>query len=355
MRKFALAFIFWSSAGIAGHYVEVDGHGTTPEEAKLDGFRTAIELSVGAIVISDIESSGDDITKDFIGSYSAGYIQDYEIKQTHYVGGQVVVSMNVTVATSKIAKRMLSSSNQRTVLYGQRLSDQIDSLLVQRTQGDLLINNVLSGYPHNAFIVSNGNPELSVGVRRQVSLDIPYHIQWSKFWLRSMVETLDQVSIESKKCSRLPGQDIKGLFIILDSTKVFQKKYCEQGAHMSIAFKESNNWLAKKYNFYFPDLTTLDLINQNMRSSRGFQHVGLVVELKEAGGKTLDVQCTRIPTEPLIGYTRSEHEVESIHGINLRPQVNGDTSISGVVRLDSKGLNLSNVSRVEMHLEKTCI
>jgi len=101
-------------------------------------------------------------------------------------------------------------------------------------------------------------------------------------------------------------------------------------------------------------LSTLDIVNSELRSPTGQQHIGLVVDLKEADGTIIGTRCARIPAEPLINFAKSNKEVESIHGINPRPQIHGEISVAGTVRIEAEGLNLTRVSRVDMHIERTC-
>lgn len=355
MKFLLLGLVLWSSTILAGTRVEVEGHGATLEEAKQNGFRTAIEFAVGQVIVGDTEVSGDRITKDFVGSYSAGYVEDYEILQTHHVGGEYVLSMSVKVADSKIAQRMLTSGDHKTVVQGQKLQDRLQSMLDQRRRGDRILTEVLSSYPHNAYILVTGEPKLTIGTRRQVYIDVPYEIRWSRLWLESLAETLDLVSLESRRCSNFPSKEIETFALSLNAIKFLQEKACGYESDMTVMYKPSDGWMLKKFNYYFPDLATLDLVNNEMRNPMGRQHVGLVVDLKDAGGNYIASRCFHISTEPLIEYTKSRREVDSIHGRNPRPRIQGHIGVSGTLRIE--GLtsdDLGNLARGDTRIEKTC-
>lgn len=355
MRVLLLGLVLWSTAVLAGTRVEVKGHGATLEEAKLNGFRTAIEFAVGQVIVGDTEVNGDRITKDFVGSYSAGYVEDYEILQTHQVGGEVVLSMMVKVADSKIAQRMLSSGDHRTVIQGQKLQDRLNSMLDQRSRGDRLLTEVLGSYPRNAYILVTGEPKLTIGLRRQVYIDIPYEVRWSRLWLESLAETLDLVSLESRRCSNFPSKELENFSLSLSVVKFLQEKACGHESDMTVMYKPADSWMLKKYNYYFPDLATLDLVNNEIRSPMGRQHVGLVVDLKDAGGDYIASRCFHIYTEPLIEYTQSRREVDSIHGRNPRPRIQGHVSVAGTLRIEGLSSDeLGRLSRGDTHIEKSC-
>lgn len=355
MRILLLGLVLWSTAVLAGTRVEVEGHGATEEAAKLNGFRKAIEFAVGQVVIGDTEVSGDRITKDFVGSYSAGYVEDYEILKTHYVGSEVVLSMMVKVADSKIVQRMLSSGDHKTVVQGQKLQDRLNSMLDQRRRSDRLLTEVLGSYPRNAYVLVTGEPKLTIGTRREVYIDVPYEIRWSRLWLESLAETLDLISLESRRCKSFPSKELENFSLTLNIVKFLQENACGFESDMTVVYKPADSWMLKKYNYYFPDLATLDLVNSEIRSPMGRQHVGLVVDLKDAGGDYIASRCFQIYTEPLIEYTRSRREVDSIHGRNPRPRIQGHISVAGTLRIEGLSSDeLGQLSRGDTHIEKSC-
>lgn len=353
---FAIALICMSTVAQAAIWVEVEGQGRTLDEAKQNGFGSAVRTVVGQVIVSDTEVSGDLITKDFIGDYSAGYVTDYEIRETHTENNEVIVHMNVSVSSSKIAERMRTNSNYKTTLSGQKLQAQIETTLEQRAKGDRILSNVLGSYPHNAYILNSGTTEVVIGTRRKVYVDIPYELMWSKYWLDALAETLDTVALDSKSCGEMPIKNAEKLGVTVSIIKFLQEKSCGRTADVTMTYKNSGEWMLKKRKFYFADMSTLDVVNSELRTPVGQQHVGLVVELKDAGGTLVNSQCATIATGALIEYTVPKDEVVnwSEYSQHLRPTINGQVGVTGTVRIDTKRINLDSVSRVDMHLEKTC-
>lgn len=350
----ALALICATSLVQAATWIEVEERGSTVEEAKQNCFNSAIRRVVGELVVSDTEVSGATVSREFIGGYSAGYVDDYEVQATYHENNQVILHMNVNVASSKIAERMRTNSNHKTTLSGDRLDTKVETILDQRFRGDRILSNVLGSYPHNAYIINSGQTEAVIGIRRQVYIDIPYEIHWSRYWLDALIESINEVALESKSCKGFASEELEKLSLAVNAYKFFQDKICGRNPDITISRKNPNEWMIKRSTFYFPDLSTVDLINSELRSPIGQQHVGLVVELKDAGGNVIGTRCAKIPTEPLIGFAKNSQEVDSIHGINPRPQIHGETSIAGTIRIEAQGINLSRASRVDMHLERTC-
>jgi hypothetical protein len=359
MRWFFVGLILWSSIAESGTRVQVEGHGNNVDQAKQNGFRNAIEQVVGQVVISDQEVSGDRLVKDFIGGYSAGYVDDFEILETRQEANEIIVKMNVAVSSSKIAKRMLSSGNKNLIVEGTRLQVQIDTQLEQRNRGDQLVAEVLTSYPYNAYVINSGQTEVGLSPRRQAYVDVPYEIHWSRFWLEALNETLGVIAVDSKSCNNwFVEQDDRirlsagsGLLGRLRDTP------CGQEADMRVSYKRSGAWFGETRSYYFYDRQTLEVVNGQIQTPVGRQHIGLRVDLKDAGGNVLDSRCARIDTSLFVTYTESQLEVVHWNDANrnLRPVINGDASVYGVLRIHLRTKEqISDVAKVTLNIEKTC-
>lgn len=355
----ALGMLATSAWAQAATRLQVEGHGATIDQARQNGFRTAIEQAVGQVIVSDQEVQGDKLTKDFIGGYSAGYVDDYEILETRQDNGQIILKMNVAVASSKIAQRMMSSGNRSLIVEGQRLQAQIDTQLDQRDRGDQLVAEVLNSYPYNAYVVNSGQTDIAIGSRREVYVDVPYEIHWSRFWLEALNETLSVIAVDSKSCNsffvkqdnriRLSSQS--GLLGRLRDTP------CGQEADMRVSYKQPGSWFGETRSYYFHDRQTLEVVNGQIQTPVGRQHIGLRVDLKDAGGRVMDSRCAKIDTSLFVSYTQPQFEV--VHwndqARNLRPVINGDASVYGVLRvhLHNKDM-IGDLTRVTLTVERTC-
>lgn len=348
----AIGLLLISTAAYAGIRVEVEGHGSSEAQAKQDAFDTAITQVVGQVIVSDQEVQGDRLVKDFIGGYSAGYVENFEILETRNNNDRVTVKMAVTVASSKIAQRMLSRGYQVTLINGPQLQTQLDSQLAQRERGDRLLSNVLSSYPYNAFVISADRTEVVIGARRQVTINVPYEISWSRFWLDAFNETLGLIAVDTKSCGNyLVKQDNKlrisprpGLVTMLTDTP------CGQEADLRVKTDRTNS-------YYFYDKQTLELVNREIQSPIGRQHIGLRVNLRDAGGNVVDSGCLRIDASPFIGYTEPTNEV--VHwndrSRNLRPYINGQGTYRDVLKMNINSTGtVDELAKVDLTIEKTC-
>lgn len=331
---------------------QAECEGYSLAEAKQQCFSTAIEQVVGQVIISDLESSGDRITRDTIGQYSAGYIDDYVIqKQWRDEHGWYHLKMTVSVASSKIAQRKMSRGEHTEVINGQRAQAQLESQIDQRDQGDRLIQQVLNSYPENAYIINSGNTEFKINGLRQSYVDVPYTIVMSRLWVEAFNEALDLVAVNSSKCSTLSLSLARG--IGRTNTKLGQN-ICAKDPDIRVFMK--TGFFPSSNGYYFSDDQTLRLINSELRSDLGQQHIGLRVDMLDAGGNIIDSRCARINNELFINYenpkgTYNLHDIQR----DSRPSIMGQNNVYGTLRVSIRNIQqLEDLAKIKLNIQRTC-
>jgi hypothetical protein len=321
--------------------VTAEGHGNSFESAKQSAFTHAIQLAVGEFIVSDQEANGPNLIKDFVGGYSAGYIDDYEILNQSQDGNEWVVKLIAEVASSKVAERMMLSGNKTLMINGEKIRDNLQSQLDQRASGDRLLAEVISSYPYNALIINSGRTEWAVNQYRQSYIDVPYEIHWSKFWLAALDEAFSVVAVNSSSCS--------GVYMIVFNSA------CDREAYVKISLKNDKDYFPHVNNYQFADYQTMTMITDEFKPAVGRPHIGLRVDLINAGGDVVDSRCARIDTSLFVSWYQSEND--ELHSTRIpRTMINGQTSVYGVVRVHEKDPNrFREAVKIKLTVEKTCI
>jgi hypothetical protein len=331
--------------------IEKQCEGYSVEEAKRSCFSSAIEQVVGQIIVSDLELSGDRITKDNVAQYSAGYIDDYVIqKQQQDDHGWWHLTMSITIASSKIAQRKISRGERVDVVDGLKARDQIESQLEQRANGDALIGQVLSSYPENAYVINLGQTEFKVSNLRQAYVDVPYTINMSRPWVEALNEALDVVAVNTAKCNKLTMVVMQG--INRGNTKL-GKDICGSEPDVRVSFKAG--LFSDTNGYYFPDIETLHMINNELRTE-GQQHIGLRVDLLDAGGNIIDSRCARINNERFIRYERptGTYNLRDRY-TNSRPSIFGQENVYGTLRVGVRTTQqLEDLAKIKLTIQRTC-
>lgn len=354
----ALGLLLVSTYAHSDTWVQVEGRGTTKTKAEDQGKLTAIKQVVGQVIVSDRETSGGQLTRDFVGSYSAGYVTDSETLETRQDGSEVVVKMNVLVASSKIAQRMLSSSDKNLVVNGERLRTQLETQLYERTQGDALLSTVLSSYPYNAYVINSGSTEVIIDRLRQSYVKIDFKLEMSKYWLSALNEALTTMSADSTSCGTITAALVNGIRqanTYSTPVKNFVGRACGNTPDMQVSAYEMGS--LKQHSYTFHDLRTMEMINAELQNPVGQQHVGLQVDLLDAGGDVIDSRCAKIKTEAFIKY--AEPNVGSANWNNrsswLRPSIIGQQTVKNEIWLHIHSLEQMNeLARIKMSIQKTC-
>lgn len=180
------------------YYVRVTANGENFNDAKQNGFRKAIELAVGSVVLVETEVSNNKLIRNDIISYSSGYVDDYTV--VSQTGNSV--TMDVWVSNSKIANRLeamgVSSSNtvngQAIERDWERRAAQDITANQRQRDAHSMLSAVLADYPRMALVAKpigtrvlkshNGDPVLVASY--EISVDQRY------------AESLEAVLIESR-------------------------------------------------------------------------------------------------------------------------------------------------------------
>jgi hypothetical protein len=182
-------------------YVQVDvvSEGVTTEQARLEGFRTAVNQAVGSVVATQTQTQNQRLVRDEIINYSSGFVDRFEILEQQTLGNQVRLKMRVWVAESRLAHRLLGQSYDSQQVPGGRIGAQVETLLEERQQGDRLIEAVMKDYPHRAFDVRVGKSRVNFDQYRQASIVTDVTIRWDTRFTDAVRDTLRRTNDPAKR------------------------------------------------------------------------------------------------------------------------------------------------------------
>ncbi|CAB4138217.1 hypothetical protein UFOVP328_410 [uncultured Caudovirales phage] len=181
-------------------YVQVDvvAEGATVDQARLEGFRVAVNQAVGSVVATQTQTQNQRLTRDEIINYSSGFVDRFEILEQQDQGNRVRLKMRVWVAESRIAHRLLGQSYDSQSVPGGRIGAQVETLLEERHQGDRLIQAVMADYPHRAFDVQVGKSRVKFDDYRRASIVTDVTIQWDLRFAEAVRTTLQKTQDPAK-------------------------------------------------------------------------------------------------------------------------------------------------------------
>lgn len=357
LSKIAAAALLYSAAASAVE-VTVDSYGSTFEEAKRGAFRQAIERATGVLTISEQEISGYQLTRDYVGSYSSGWINRYEVIEAgQEANGRWYVKMTADVRDSKI--KMHSARRNTTngsMVNGDLESTRLSTQLDQRSRGDQLLVTVLRSYPQHAYVINNGNTEFSINRVRQPYVDIKYNISMSTDWIDALKAALDAVAVDQNTCSLSTVRLVDALKKDRDrSVQKTVEKICGAEPDLVVFSQNSKDWEPKARSYYLSDLQTLTLINSYLRPAQGNQHFGLVIEFLNGNGAPVSQWCQRVENRFFIDYMKPTGVYNyNQKGQHFRPNIMGSNRWSDSVRVPISVGELEEVAKIKLSIQMTC-
>jgi len=158
------------------YYIEVRGQGATAEEARMNGFRLAVEQALGSVIASETEQQNSRIRRDEVISYAAGFVERFEIVTTMNTGSGYEITMKVWIQRTNLAERLLVKSRADGQIDGARASISIDTAQYSRSQGDRILGTVLRDFPERSFDVKLQQTRVEMNAGRGTEVVIPYEL-----------------------------------------------------------------------------------------------------------------------------------------------------------------------------------
>jgi hypothetical protein len=152
--------VFFLAGCVAGQRslegpVRVTATGASVEEAKQQAFRKAVELRVGAIILSQRIIVDDDL-REKVSNFSSGFVDQHETISIVKRSGLFEVTLDVWVRDSSLAGALVRQYGQSQTVDGNRVIDVVKNRDFQRKQGYELIRELLAGWPRTGIEVLPG-------------------------------------------------------------------------------------------------------------------------------------------------------------------------------------------------------
>jgi hypothetical protein len=172
-------------------YVQVEATANGKEEARSEAFRLAVEMAVGALVVSETEVKNAELVRKEIIKYSSGFVDNFIVKSESQVGNKTRLVIDVWVGESKIADRLVNVSKAEGVIDGARAAAQQESIANEKNSAARLIELVVKDYPRRAFDIKVGKITTRVEPKK-IAIIVPVAMKWNNKYLESLIEVLDR-------------------------------------------------------------------------------------------------------------------------------------------------------------------
>jgi hypothetical protein len=298
------------------YYLQVRAQGRDEKHARDQAFRLAVEQAIGALVVAETEVRRGEVNRNVVISYSSGFVHDFDIVKRSQVNGVHEIVVDVWVARSHLADRLLSTSRTDAAVQGGRVSQQIQSFQHSRDQGDRVLAIVLADFPARAFEIKLGKTQVLVNEFRQPVLSIWLDVTWNRVYLQALDEAVSRVS-HAPEC---------------DSWFMRQNNECRQKIRAKVLSTTG----------FFDDRVVGDLLHNNM----GMDPPRTYLRLLDKSGAVVYTDCiTPLGIDPYVSYSHYFYQV-SDRGLSVDPYARR----SGDIRVDLTMLSTQDLDRVEAEM-----
>jgi len=172
------------------YVITVQCQGNTESQARQNCFQLAIEQAVGSLLLSETHVRDGRMVRRDIYDYSSGYIDNFKVltKQTH--DEQVILTMEVTVAGSRIADRIVTKASDTATINGDQLATATTTFLEQQRKGTQVIATVAKDFTAQAFNIKVIKMDVMQNSARGVDVRLEYDMSWNWKYLQSLNEVL---------------------------------------------------------------------------------------------------------------------------------------------------------------------
>jgi len=172
--------------------VEVEGIGETQSDAKEDAYRNAVEKAVGSFVSADLVAKNDQLIKDEVLNYSAGYIEKSEIlSEGKRPDGLYFVKLKASVAKKKLTRQLEELNIATADVDSESLFAEAITTTNQRDSAQKIWARLFDDFWRKAFEVEvDGKPQLAYGPDDNVQAYFEVVARFNKQFLQELENTM---------------------------------------------------------------------------------------------------------------------------------------------------------------------
>ena len=170
------------------YYIRVEAQARDFESAKRQAFRLASEQVAGTVVLSESELRNSNLTRDEIATYSSGMVDEYKIVDRFDGSDFVKLVVDVWIADSAMAQRVLARSATDRGIDGNAMSARVESILEEHQRGEDIIRTILRDYPRRAFRVKITQPSIKMDLTGTPYATVDWEVSWDERFVTAFHE-----------------------------------------------------------------------------------------------------------------------------------------------------------------------
>lgn len=173
-----------ASAQSANKVVKVVGFGSTPNEARNDAIRQALQETMQQLIVVDRAIKDDQIIRDKIMSTMNGYIENFKELSIKKEGQQIEVQAEITVSPSRIENFIGTSIGGGGSVSGAGLFAESQREIAQRKARGEIFDRLFRGFPSEVIDVKL--EKVQPNEKNPLMYDFYVTLSFSKSWINAI-------------------------------------------------------------------------------------------------------------------------------------------------------------------------
>ena len=254
----------------------------TRDEAIEKALLNAVRKASGVFISSELQVENEEIRRNRLIQYSAGYIRGFEIIEEKKENTSVYMLINASISRSALVDFYAESYQEESVaIEGEQVYQSIKREVNRRGERLSVLPQIFDSFPENAIIPKLVSQQSQYTDDRNLYIDIRWEISWSQ----TFFEALYQYAVEFSDTSC--GMYRDPYYGWLPSSHA-----CGQISFIG----DNSSWWSTQYgtSYVFNDSTFTDALLGAVGNRGYYQQVGLEFEFLNANDQIITSACTDI-------------------------------------------------------------
>ena len=252
------------------------------DEAIEKALLNAVRKASGVFISSELQIQDEQVLRDRLIQYSAGYIRGFEIIEEKKDSTNVYIAINASISRSALLDFYAESYQEESVaIEGEQLYQSIKREVNRREDRLSVLPQIFEAFPENAIIPKLISQQSKYTDDRDLYINVTWEISWSQ----TFFEALYQYAVEFSDTSC--GMYADSYYGWLPSSHA-----CGQISFIG----DNSSWWSTQYgtSYLFNDSRFTDALLGAVGNRGYYQHVGLEFEFLDANGQIITSACADI-------------------------------------------------------------
>ena len=258
-----------------------EAYANSRDEAIEKALLNAVRKASGVFISSELQVENEQVLRDRLIQYSAGYIRGFEIIKENKENTSIFILINASISRSALLDFYAESNQEESVaIEGEQLYQSIKREVNRREERLSTLPQLLGSFPENAIIPKLVSQQSKYSDDRNLYIDITWEIFWSQTFLEALYQHAGEMSDTS--CGMFSDEHYGW----------FPSHACGQLSFID----ENREWWSTRYgtSYVFNDSEYTDALSEAIGERGWWQEIALRFDFLGTNGQSVTSACAEV-------------------------------------------------------------